>query len=150
MKGEDLNTVLHAAILHGILKSPSDAIGVAQDEHRLCRRTRQIFGSKGKDERLTRSSDAANNSMPLSQAARDLLLMHVHDCKRPVGWTWHHRFVQRQGNLSYADLRKEQRTQPVELRHRQRLSETRINHVPQSGPACFRVPALRHFTLEHT
>ena len=42
--------------------------------------------------------------MPLSQAARDLLLMHVHDCKRPVGWIGHHRVVQRQGNLSYANL----------------------------------------------
>src|SRR6516164_8132264 len=150
MKGLDLNAVLHAAILHGIFKSPSDAIGVAQYEHRLCRRTRQIFGSKGKDQRLTRSSDAANNSMPLSQAARNLLLKHVHDCKRPVGWIGHHRFVQRQGNLSYADLGKEQRTQPVELRHRQRLSETRINHAPQSGPEFFRVRALRHFILEHT
>ena len=57
MKGADLNTVLYAPILHGIFKSPSDAIGVAQDEHRLCRRARQIFGSKGKDQRLTRSSD---------------------------------------------------------------------------------------------
>jgi hypothetical protein len=47
--GADLNTVLHAPTLHGILKSPSDAVGVAQDEHRLGRRTRQIFGSKGKD-----------------------------------------------------------------------------------------------------
>src|SRR5262244_3621244 len=108
MKGADLNTVLHAAILHGILKSPSDTIGVAQDEYRLCRRTRQMFGSKGKDQRLTRSSDASNNPMPLSQAARHLLLMHVHDCKRPVGWIGHHRFIQRQGNLSYANLGKEQ------------------------------------------
>src|SRR5215510_786105 len=65
MKGADLNTVLHAATLHGILKSPSDAVGVAQDEHRLGRRTRQIFGSKGKDQCLTRSSDAANNSIAL-------------------------------------------------------------------------------------
>src|SRR5262245_20702929 len=66
------------------LKSPSDAVGVAQDEHRLGRRTRQIFGSKSKDQCLTRSSDAANNSMPFSQAARKLLLMHVHHCERPV------------------------------------------------------------------
>src|SRR5215470_10933358 len=102
MKGKDLNSVLHAAILHGILKSPGDAIGVAQDEHWLCRRMRQIFGAKSKDQRLTRSSDAANNSMPLAQAARDLLLMHVHDLKRPVGWIGRHHFVQRQGNLSYA------------------------------------------------
>src|ERR1700746_2633196 len=89
MEGEHENTVLHAAILHGIFKSPSDAVGVAQDEHRLCRRARQIFGSKGKDQRLTRSSDAADNSMPLTQAARDLLLMHIHNCKRPVGWIGH-------------------------------------------------------------
>jgi hypothetical protein len=122
--------VLHAPILHGIFKSPGDAIGVAQDEHRPCRRTRQMFGAKGEDQRLARSSDAANNSMPLSQAARDLLLMHVHHCKRPVGWIVHHWFVQRQGNLSYTDLGKEQCAQPVELRHRQRLSETRINHAP--------------------
>src|SRR5262249_35765430 len=148
VKGEDLYTVLHAAILHGILKSPSDAIGVAQDDHRLCRRTRQIFGAKGKDQRLTRSSDATNNSMPISQAARDLLLVHVHDCKRPVGWVGRHRFVQGQGNLSYADFGKEQRTQPVELRHRQRLSETRINHAPQSGPEFFRVRTLGHLILE--
>src|SRR5262252_9886591 len=87
--------------------------------------------------------------MPLSQAARDLLLMHVHDCKRPVGWVGRHRFVQGQGNLSYADFGKEQRTQPVELRHRQRLSETRITHAPQSGPEFFRVRALGHLILEN-
>src|SRR5262245_6375848 len=116
MKGKDLNTVLHAAILHGILKSPGDAIGVAQDEHRLCRRMRQIFGAKSKDQRLTRSSDAANNSMPLAQAASELLLMHGHDFKPPGRRIGSHRFVQRQGTLSYADLGKEQGTQPVELR----------------------------------
>src|SRR5215469_13961702 len=80
MKGADLNTVLHAPTLHGILKSPSDAVGVAQDEHRLGRRTRQIFGSKGKDQCLTRSSDAANNSMPFSQAARNLLRAAMSGC----------------------------------------------------------------------
>src|SRR5262245_40320510 len=150
MKGEDLYTILHATVLHRIFESLSDAIGVAQDEHRLCCRTCQMFGSKGKDQCFTRSSDAANNSMPFSQAARDLLLMHVHDCKGPVGWIGHHRFVKRQGDLSYPDLGKEQRAQSVELWHRQRLSEARINHAPQSGPEFLGVSALRHFILEHT
>ncbi len=88
--------------------------------------------------------------MPFSQAARDLLLMHVHHSERPVGRIGRHRFVQWQGNLSDANFGKQQRTQPVELRHRQRLSETRINHAPQSGPEFFRVCALSHFILEHT
>src|SRR5262245_21281875 len=149
MKGADLNTVLHAATLQGILKSPSNAIGVAQNKHRLRRRARKIFGAEGKDQRLARSSDTANDSMSLSQAARDLLLMHVHNRESPVRWVGRHRFVQGQGDLSYTDLRKEQRTQPIELRHRQRLSETRINHAPQSGPEFFRVRALHHFILEY-
>ena len=68
--------------------------------------------------------------MSLAQAARDLLLMHVHDGERPVGWIGRGRFVQRQGNLSYADLGKHQRAQPVELRHRQRLAEALRDHAP--------------------
>ena len=84
MKGADLNAVFHAASLHRILKPPSDAVRVAQDEHRLGRRTRLIFGSKGKDQCLARSGDAANNPMPFPRAARNLLLMHVHHGKRPL------------------------------------------------------------------
>ena len=110
----------------------------------------QMLGSKGQDQRLARSGNAANNSMPFPQAARDLFLMHVHDGKCPVGWIGRHRFVQRQGNLSDADLGKEQRAQPIKLRHRQRLADRRINHVPESGPEFFSRRALRHFILEHT
>ncbi|WP_456842694.1 hypothetical protein [Bradyrhizobium sp. USDA 4486] len=66
-----------------------------------------------------------------AQTARELLLMQVHDCKRPVRRIGLGRVVERQGNLPDADLRKEQRAQAVELRHGERLAGTRMNHLPQ-------------------
>ncbi|MEY9470080.1 hypothetical protein ABH992_002479 [Bradyrhizobium yuanmingense] len=86
--------------------------------------------------------------MPLAQAARELLLMKVHDRERPIRRIGARRIVQRQGNLSYPNLRKQQRAQAVELRHGQRLFETRTHHAPQSRSEFLGVRALGHLVLE--
>ena len=52
MKRAHLNAVLDAALLHHIIEAAGDAVGEAEDQHRLVRGTREILGAESQDERL--------------------------------------------------------------------------------------------------
>src|SRR4029078_8958245 len=66
MKRTDLNAIFDAAFLHRIFEPSGDAVREAKNQHRFARRARQVFGAKGQDERLSRSSDATNDSVPFA------------------------------------------------------------------------------------
>ena len=63
MKRTHLHTIFDAALLHHIFEPPGDAVGEAEDEHRLGGRTRQVFRPEREDERLSGSGDATNDSV---------------------------------------------------------------------------------------
>jgi len=84
MECADLHSILYATFLHRILEAARDAVCKAehQDGLRCC--TGQILGAKGEYQSFARSRYSTQDAMPITEAASDLLLVHIHNGKQCI------------------------------------------------------------------